>query len=271
MSFEVSSFRVLDSRATLGSSSIRRRAQILNYRKDLNIIDFRGNVQTRIKKLRNNEVSGTVLAMAGLKRLNISNVPFNPIEVEEMIPAVAQGVIGVERRFDDFSTAYILEKINDSETTQCVNCERAYLEKLDGSCQTPIAGFAIKENGNIKFIEKSLLTIIALLTIVATGQVIVKIYNSGTINLADLLLLFIYTEVLGMIGVFYTSNRIPITLPLFIAMTAISRLIILQGKGMDASTLLYEAGAILIIALACLAVRYRPSRSYHYQNEDDSK
>ncbi|MFL2814436.1 MAG: phosphate-starvation-inducible protein PsiE [Candidatus Puniceispirillales bacterium] len=123
----------------------------------------------------------------------------------------------------------------------------------------------------IKFIEKSLLTIIALLTIVATIQEIIKIYDSGTINLADLLLLFIYTEVLGMIGVFYTSNRIPITLPLFIAMTAISRLIILQGKGMDASTLLYEAGAILIIALACLAVRYRPSRSYHYQNEDDSK
>ena len=123
----------------------------------------------------------------------------------------------------------------------------------------------------IKFIEKSLLTIIALLTIVATIQEITKIYDSGTINLADLLLLFIYTEVLGMIGVFYTSNRIPITLPLFIAMTAISRLIILQGKGMDASTLLYEAGAILIIALACLAVRYRPSSSYHYQNEDDSK
>ena len=123
----------------------------------------------------------------------------------------------------------------------------------------------------IKFIEKSLLTVIALLTIVATIQEIIEIYDSGTINLADLLLLFIYTEVLGMIGVFYTSNRIPITLPLFIAMTAISRLIILQGKGMDASTLLYEAGAILIIALACLAVRYRPSRSYHYQNEDDSK
>ena len=123
----------------------------------------------------------------------------------------------------------------------------------------------------IKFIEKSLLTVIALLTIVATFQEIIEIYNIGTINLADLLLLFIYTEVLGMIGVFYTSNRIPITLPLFIAMTAISRLIILQGKGMDASTLLYEAGAILIIALACLAVRYRPSRSYHYQNEDDTK
>ena len=123
----------------------------------------------------------------------------------------------------------------------------------------------------IKFIEKTLLAIIALLTIVATIQEILHIYNIGTVKLADLLLLFIYTEVLGMIGVFYTSNRIPITLPLFIAMTAISRLIILQGKGMEASTLLYEAGAILIIAIACLVVRYRPVKTYHYQDEDDSK
>ena len=116
----------------------------------------------------------------------------------------------------------------------------------------------------IKFIEKTLLAIIAVLTIVATLQEILKIYEIGEVNLADLLLLFIYTEVLGMIGVFYTSNRIPITLPLFIAMTAIARLIILQGKGMDASTLLYEAGAILIIAIACLAVRYRPNSCLLY-------
>ena len=123
----------------------------------------------------------------------------------------------------------------------------------------------------IKFIEKTLLAIIAVLTIVATLQEILKIYEIGEVNLADLLLLFIYTEVLGMIGVFYTSNRIPITLPLFIAMTAIARLIILQGKGMDASTLLYEAGAIFIIAIACLAVRYRPKSTYHYQDDDGDK
>ena len=123
----------------------------------------------------------------------------------------------------------------------------------------------------IKFIEKTLLAIIAVLTIIATFQEILNIYNIGKVNLADLLLIFIYTEVLGMIGVFYTSNRIPITLPLFIAMTAIARLIILQGKGMEASTLLYEAGAILIIAIACLAVRYRPNRTYHYQDDDDKK
>ena len=129
--------------------------------------------------------------------------------------------------------------------------------------------FDITAGKLIKFIEKTLLAIIAVLTIVATFQEILNIYNIGKVNLADLLLLFIYTEVLGMIGVFYTSNRIPITLPLFIAMTAIARLIILQGKGMEASTLLYEAGAILIIAIACLAVRYRPNRTYHYQDDDE--
>ena len=111
----------------------------------------------------------------------------------------------------------------------------------------------------IKTIEKGLLGVIALLTIVATIQEIVTIYMVGKVNLPDLLLLFIYTEVLGMIGVFYMSNKIPITLPLFIAMTALSRLIILQGKDMDPSALVYEASAILLIAIACLIIRYRPS------------
>ena len=116
-------------------------------------------------------------------------------------------------------------------------------------------------------VEKSLLGIIAVLTLVGTVQEVITIYNNGTVQLADLLLLFIYAEVLGMIGVFFSSNRIPITLPLFIAMTAISRLIILQGKGMDPITLLYEAGAILIIALACLVIRYKPQNQYTYQSD----
>ena len=111
---------------------------------------------------------------------------------------------------------------------------------------------------SIKIIEKGLLGVIALLTIVATIQEIITIYMVGKVNLPDLLLLFIYTEVLGMIGVFYMSNKIPITLPLFIAMTALSRLIILQGKDMDPSALVFEASAILLIAIACLIIRYRP-------------
>lgn len=123
----------------------------------------------------------------------------------------------------------------------------------------------------IKTIEKTALGVIALLTVIATVQEIISIYNIGTVKLADLLMLFIYTEVLGMIGVFYASNRIPITLPLFIAMTALARLIILQGKEMEPITLVYEAGAIVLLAIACLIVRYKPSTSYNYNVEDDDK
>ena len=121
----------------------------------------------------------------------------------------------------------------------------------------------------IKITEKALLAIIAFLTVVATCEEVLKIYDIRSVQLADLLLLFIYTEVLGMIGIFFVSNRIPITLPIFIAMTAISRLIILQGKEMDMSFLLYEAGAILILAIAVLVVRYKPLKTYSYQTDDD--
>ena len=118
-------------------------------------------------------------------------------------------------------------------------------------------------------IEKGLLGLIAILTVIATAQELVDIVNARKVDLADLLLLFIYTEVLGMIGVFYASNRIPITLPLFIAMTAIARLIILQGKEMDASVLIYEASAIAIIALACLIIRFKPPWTYKYQPDEE--
>ena len=122
---------------------------------------------------------------------------------------------------------------------------------------------------SIKITEKALLAVIALLTVIATFEEVVKIYDARSVQLADLLLLFIYTEVLGMIGIFFVSNRIPITLPIFIAMTAISRLIILQGKEMDMSFLVYEAGAILVLAIAVLVVRYKPQKTYSYQTDDD--
>ena len=120
----------------------------------------------------------------------------------------------------------------------------------------------------INFAEKLLLGSIALLAIVATGQEIIVIVENRNVGLADLLLLFIYTEVLGMIGIFFVSKRIPITLRIFIAITAITRLIILQGKDMDMISLVYEASAILILALAVLAVRYRPKNHYSYQTDD---
>ena len=106
--------------------------------------------------------------------------------------------------------------------------------------------------------ERAILMIIAIATLFATGIELARMFDIQTVNLSDLFLLFIYAEVLGMISVFYSSNKIPITLPLFIAMTALSRLIILQGKDMDPSALVYEAGAIVLIAIACLIIRYRP-------------
>ena len=120
----------------------------------------------------------------------------------------------------------------------------------------------------INLAEKLLLAAIALLAIVATGQEILTIIENQSIKLADLLLLFIYTEVLGMIGIFFVSKRIPITLPIFIAITAITRLIILQGKDMDMISLLFESGAIFILSLAILAVRFRPKNYYSYQTDD---
>lgn len=112
----------------------------------------------------------------------------------------------------------------------------------------------------IHFAEKILLIFIAFATIFATVQEIMDLVKLKRVLLADLLLLFIYTEVLGMVAVFYKSSRIPVTLPLFIAMTALARMIILQGK--EPSDLLYEAGAIVLVALACLIIRTRPPENY---------
>jgi len=100
-------------------------------------------------------------------------------------------------------------------------------------------------------IERLFLVIIAIFTIVAMGQEIYSLIDSRRVELQDLLLMFIYAEVLGMLAAFYASHRIPITIPLFIAMTALSRLIILQGKDGNPSILLYESGAIILIAGAC--------------------
>lgn len=106
----------------------------------------------------------------------------------------------------------------------------------------------------IGWVEKSFLIIIAFFTVAAMAQEVMLLINNQRVELKDLLLMFIYAEVLGMLAAFYASHRIPITIPLFIAMTALSRLIILQGKEGDPSILLYESGAILLIALACWVV-----------------
>ena len=137
--------------AVVGSSSLRRRAQLKAVRPDLNVVEFRGNVQTRLKKLEDGVAQATFLAMAGLTRLGmLGQVPAVAIAPEEMLPAVAQGAIGIERRASDTRVAAMLEAIHDRATGRRLAAERAFLAALDGSCETPIAGLAELDGGMLR-------------------------------------------------------------------------------------------------------------------------
>jgi len=129
--------------AVVGSSSLRRRAQLALRRPDLQLVEFRGNVQTRMRKLEDGVAHATFLAMAGLTRLGMAHVARTAIAPEEMLPAVAQGAIGIERRTDDPRTQAMLSRIHDAATGLRLAAERSFLATLDGSCETPIAGLAV--------------------------------------------------------------------------------------------------------------------------------
>lgn len=149
VSLNVERLADLPQGATVGSSSLRRRAQLAHRRPDLRLVEFRGNVQTRLKKLDEGVASATFLAMAGLNRLGLAHIARSPIEPEEMLPAVAQGAIGIERRADDDRAAALLAAIHHGETGDRLAAERAFLAALDGSCQTPIAGLAVLGEGGL--------------------------------------------------------------------------------------------------------------------------
>ena len=128
--------------AVVGTTSLRRQAQLLHFRPDLRIIAFRGNVETRLKKLADGEAVATLLAVAGLDRLAMADTITELLDPEHMLPAVGQGAIGVECRRDDARTRALLAPLNDPVTWTCVAAERALLAALDGSCRTPIAAYA---------------------------------------------------------------------------------------------------------------------------------
>lgn len=135
--------------ARVGTSSLRRKAQLLARRPDLQVVEFRGNVQTRLRKLADGVAEATFLAMAGLNRLG-ADCPHTAIAPDVMLPAVAQGAIGIERRAQDQHAAALLEALHDRATGQRLAAERAFLEALDGSCQTPIAGLAELNGGQLR-------------------------------------------------------------------------------------------------------------------------
>ncbi len=137
--------------AVVGTSSLRRQAQLLHARPDLSVVGFRGNVQTRLKKLQDGVADATLLAVAGLNRLGLADRITAPIAIEMMLPAVAQGAIALEIRAGDQASATVIAPLNDAATAVAVTAERAFLTKLEGSCRTPIAGHARLVNGALLF------------------------------------------------------------------------------------------------------------------------
>lgn len=147
---EVPGIADLPEGAVVGTSSLRRKAQLLNKRPDLKVVEFRGNVQTRLKKLNDGVAAATFLAVAGLNRLGMAKVITSPVAPEEMLPAVAQGAIGIERRADDTWSAGLLDALHDASTGRRLAAERAFLAELDGSCETPIAALAEIDGGTMR-------------------------------------------------------------------------------------------------------------------------
>ncbi|MCI5039712.1 MAG: hydroxymethylbilane synthase [Donghicola eburneus] len=150
ISSNVNSIADLPSGAVVGTSSLRRRAQLLNKRPDLTVVEFRGNVQTRLKKLADGVADCTFLAMAGLNRLGMDSVATSPISEEDMLPAIAQGTICIERRSSDDMAGQMLAAIHHADTAIMMAAERTLLAGLDGSCETPIAGLAELKDGMVR-------------------------------------------------------------------------------------------------------------------------
>ncbi len=137
--------------ATVGSSSLRRQALVRRLRPDVTVATFRGNVQTRLRKLEEGMVDGTLLALAGLRRLGLEHVASEIMPLDAFPPAPGQGAIGIETRIGDSRMAGLLAPIAHAETAAALACERSFLATLDGSCRTPIAGHARIEDGQLAF------------------------------------------------------------------------------------------------------------------------
>jgi hydroxymethylbilane synthase len=136
------SLAALPRGATLGTASLRRQAQALRLRPDLAVVPMRGNVGTRLDKISRGEADATILAVAGLNRLNLPDAATAVLSTDQFLPAVGQGAIAIETRGGDDATRALVAPINDSATLSAVTAERSFLAVLDGSCRTPIAGYA---------------------------------------------------------------------------------------------------------------------------------
>jgi len=149
LSYKSESFFKLKPKSIVGTSSPRRKAQLNLLRKDINVVYMRGNIDTRISKLKNKEYDAIVLSYAGLKMLNLEKEVKEVFSNEQMLPAVGQGTIALQCRLKDHNTLNILKKINDQESFFCIQAERALLEKIGGDCDTAVGGLAKLFNNRI--------------------------------------------------------------------------------------------------------------------------
>ena len=150
ISDDYSTIEDLPSGSVVGTSSLRRKAQLLAFRSDLKVIEFRGNVQTRLRKLKEKVADATFLACAGLNRLLMQHL-IKPVPIKQMLPAVAQGVIGIENKIGNKTIFDLIEPLNHKKTAIQMTVERSFLAVLDGSCRTPIGGHAIIKEEEIFF------------------------------------------------------------------------------------------------------------------------
>jgi hydroxymethylbilane synthase len=151
VSSKAKALQTLPKGAMLGTASLRRQALAKLLRPDLRVAPLRGNVETRLRKIDAGEADATLLAVAGLKRLGLLAAATAVLEIDEFLPAVGQGAIGLETRANDDATRALIAKINDDDTAIALTAERAYLAELDGSCRTPIAGHARVAGGIVRF------------------------------------------------------------------------------------------------------------------------
>ena len=176
LSYSNKSFAELKPKSKIGTSSYRRHAQIKLLRDDLITIPMRGNIDTRIKKLKDNEYDGIVLSLAGIQMLNLENEVKEIFTIEQMLPAIGQGVIALQCKQDDQDTLNIIKKINHKETFYCVQAERSLLKAIGGDCDTAIGGLANITNERI-FLTSELFS--------NDGKKKFKVQGSGSLKKAE--------------------------------------------------------------------------------------
>ena len=186
------SFSQLKPGSTVGTSSVRRIAQLKKLRNDLNIVSMRGNIDSRIEKVKEGIYDSIVLAYAGIKRLGFHNYVSEIFDKDRMLPAAGQGIVAIQCRVDDFNTIKLLDSINDKETEIIVDAERSFLHRVNGACDTPVGANAIINEDNEIFLQAELLSL--------DGSKVFRAHKTGLVEKAVSIGLDVAEEILDKAG-----------------------------------------------------------------------